>query len=99
MAAAQSRLDVATTNLANEHVQGFATQRFAAAMTAEGIAVKTTAVAGPGNAPGGTPFSNATQSMVEILLAQRNFETAQKTALAIDAVRSKEAQDVAKAGA
>jgi flagellar basal body rod protein FlgG len=96
MAAAQARLDVATTNLANAHVAGYREQLFTAACTAHGITYSATTEK-TNNAHGHLPATDSAHEMVAVLEAQRNFETAQKVALSLDAVRAKDVSDVARA--
>lgn len=104
--AAQSRLDLATANLANAHVPGFRPRDFAARLTPGGIVAApveraqtpaANATGSTASANGGLPATDSAHEMVALIEAQRDFETAQKTALAFDAVRQKEAGEIGRA--
>lgn len=96
MVAARTRLEVATENLANVSTDGF--RRIAARgfltplgvqiveqrMPQEGSAVHAGALA--------TNGVNAIAEMIDVLAAERSFESAQKVVSAIDRSREKAAQ-------
>jgi len=91
MIAARSRLDIATHNLANVSTGGF--QRIVArgVLTPSGVKIERTRSEDRGALPTG-----AIGEMIDVLSAQRSFESAEKVVSAIDRVREKSSGDVAR---
>jgi flagellar basal body rod protein FlgG len=96
MVAARTRLEVATENLANVSTDGF--HRIAARgfLTPFGVSIVEQRMPREGGAVhAGTLASNgvnAIAEMIDVLAAERSFESAQKVVSAIDRSREKAAQ-------
>ncbi len=103
MVAARTRLEIATENLANVSTDGF--RRIAARgfLTAGGVSIvrerspkqERTFRDASGHALPRPQLSNgvdAISEMIDVLAAERSFESAQKTVLAIDQSRQKAAE-------
>ncbi len=104
MVAARTRLEIATENLANVSTKGF--RRIAARgfLTALGVTI---ARERPGDRSGGIRAGalgrraaepdassgiDAIAEMIDVLAAERSFESAQKSVAAIDSARQKSAE-------
>jgi flagellar basal body rod protein FlgG len=89
MVAARTRLEIATENLANVSTQGFAPITARGFLTAGGVTVERGREA---------PVSHLANSvdpiaqMIDVLAAERSFESAQKAVAAIDQTRQKSAE-------
>jgi flagellar basal body rod protein FlgG len=89
MVAARRRLEIATENLANVSTNGYRPLAARGFLTAMGVTV-----VGEPAPEGGIPGENgvdAIAEMVNVLAAERSFESAQKAVAAIDAIRQKSA--------
>jgi len=85
MVAARTRLEIATENLANVSSTGFRPVTARGSLTARGVAIEREASrTGAG--------VDAIAQMIDVLAAERSFESAQKTVTAIDQARQKAAQ-------
>jgi flagellar basal body rod protein FlgG len=89
MVAARTRLEIATENLANVSTQGF--RRIAAHgfLTALGVVVSRERAASVPHLPNNV---DAISEMIDVLAAERSFESAQKAVTAIDRSREKAAE-------
>lgn len=86
MAAAQSRLDIAAENLANVSSAGYARRAATGFLTPHGVAIRSQAT---------EQRVDPVAEMVDVLGAQRAFESAAKVATTVDAAR-KEAADAGR---
>jgi flagellar basal body rod protein FlgG len=95
MVAARTRLEIATENLANVSTAGFRPIAARGFLTMLGVTIaRDRDAAAPDRIVGGLHLSNgvdAISEMVEVLAAERSFESAQKAVAAIDAARQKAA--------
>jgi flagellar basal body rod protein FlgG len=90
MVAARTRLEIATENLANVSSEGFRPVTARGFLTALGVTIQRERVQNdPGPKFGGGV--DAIAEMVDVLAAERSFESAEKTVAAIDATRQKAA--------
>jgi flagellar basal body rod protein FlgG len=89
MRAARARLENAAQNLANVSSAGFKNTVARIGFTDGGLVVRKTVLHDPAGV-------NAIGEMVEMLDAQRQFETAQKALGAIDETRAKDVNDVGR---
>jgi flagellar basal body rod protein FlgG len=89
MVAARTRLEIATDNLANVSTEGF--RRIAAhgTLTPSGVSISRSREPAP--APGTPSGVDAIAEMIDVLAAERSFESAQKAVAAIDQSRQKSA--------
>jgi flagellar basal body rod protein FlgG len=90
MVAARRRLEIATENLANVSSNGYRPLTARGFLTAMGVTV----VGEPASKSTGVSGENgvdAIAEMVNVLAAERSFESAQKAVAAIDAIRQKSA--------
>jgi flagellar basal body rod protein FlgG len=89
MVAARTRLQIATENLANVSTAGF--ERIAArgALTPTGVVVSSERLR---STPHLGNDVNAVTEMIDVLAAERSFESAQKAVSAIDRSREKAAE-------
>jgi len=99
MVAARTRLEIATGNLANLSTEGFRAVVARGRLTPRGVEIA--GVSAPAQAvvhAGGVTTSsvNAIGEMIDVLEAQRSFESAEKVVAAIDGVRQKSDNDVAR---
>jgi flagellar basal body rod protein FlgG len=88
MIAARSRLEIATENLANVSSDGFRRVLARGLLTPAGVTIAR-------ERSGGPPLRNkvdAIAEMIDVLAAERSFESAQKTVSAIDISRQKAAE-------
>jgi flagellar basal body rod protein FlgG len=94
MRAARARLEIAAYNVANASSEGFRKAIASVALTAQGLVVRHA----PSSEPlvGGRSNVNTIGEMVDVLDAQRSFETAQKALASIDETRAKAANEVAR---
>ena len=83
MVAARTRLEIATENLANVSTAGFRPIAARGSLSAVGVTIARE------RAGGGV---DAIAQMIDVLAAERSFESAQKTVGAIDATRQKSAE-------
>jgi flagellar basal body rod protein FlgG len=81
---------IATDNLANVSTDGF--RRIAAHGTLTPTGVSISGSRGPAAAPGMPNGVDAIAEMVDVLAAERSFESAQKAVAAIDQARQKSAE-------
>ena len=91
MVAARSRLEIATNNLANVSTAGFARVAARGFLTASGVSIarQREPVRGASHEPNGV---DAIAEMVDVLAAERSFESAEKAVAAIDLSRQKAAE-------
>jgi flagellar basal body rod protein FlgG len=90
MVAARTRLEIATENLANVSSEGFRPVTARGFLTAMGVAIARERVQStPGPRLGSAV--DAIHEMVDVLAAERSFESAEKTVAAIDTTRQKAA--------
>lgn len=96
MVAARTRLEVATENLANVSTDGFRRVAARGFLTPLGVSIVEQRMARQGGAVhAGTLATNgvnAISEMIDVLAAERSFESAQKTVGAIDSTRQKSAE-------
>jgi flagellar basal body rod protein FlgG len=100
MVAARTRLEIATENLANVSTDGFRPIAAHGFLTALGVKIarERSAEAGVPRAgtfaPGLHPSNgvDAISEMIDVLAAERSFESAQKAVVAIDLSRQKAAE-------
>jgi flagellar basal body rod protein FlgG len=99
MIAARTRLEIATENLANVSSDGFrriAARGFLTSLGAAIVPERDNARGGvPDRTLGGLHVSNgvdAISEMIDVLAAERSFESAQKAVTAIDVSRQKAAE-------
>lgn len=88
MVAARTRLEIATENLANVSSDGFRRILARGSLTPDGVAI------GRERLNVGRHLKNnvdAIAEMIDVLAAERSFESAQKTVSAIDSSRQKAA--------
>lgn len=90
MVAARTRLEIATDNLANVSTEGFARITARGMLTAAGVSISGSRAPVP--APGLPNGVDAIAEMVDVLAAERSFESAQKAVAAIDQSRQKSAE-------
>jgi len=90
MVAARTRLEIATDNLANVSTDGF--RRIAALGTLTPAGVSIARSREPAAAPGMPSGVDAIAEMVDVLAAERSFESAQKAVAAIDQAQQKSAE-------
>lgn len=90
MVAARTRLEVATTNLSNVSSDGFRRIAARGALTATGVSISRSRE--PAAAPGMPNGVDAIAEMIDVLAAERSFESAQKAVAAIDQARQKSAE-------
>ncbi len=91
MVAARTRLEIATENLANVSTKGFAPVAARGFLTASGVTIASER----GRRSGGPDPSSgvdAISEMIDVLAAERSFESAQKAVSAIDSARQKSAE-------
>jgi flagellar basal body rod protein FlgG len=88
MIAARSRLEIATENLANVSSDGFGRVVARGLLTPSGVAIARERSAGPSL----RNKVDAVAEMIDVLAAERSFESAQKTVSAIDTSRQKAAE-------
>ena len=88
MVAARTRLEIATENLANVSTEGFRRILARGALTPGGVAIARERL---GTGPHLKNNVDAISEMIDVLAAERSFESAQKTVSAIDASRQKAA--------
>jgi flagellar basal body rod protein FlgG len=100
MVAARTRLEIATENLANVSTQGFRVIAARGFLTTHGVTIaRDLAPAERLGDASGTPRDalhpangvDAIAQMIDVLAAERSFESAQKALLAIDQSRQKAA--------
>ena len=101
MVAARTRLEIATENLANVSTGGYRPIAARGFLTASGVAIvrdrhagQPGAVRADGRRVDGPRLSNgvdAITEMIDVLAAERSFESAQKAVSAIDRSREKAA--------
>lgn len=104
MVAARTRLEIATENLANVSSDGFGRIVARGSLTPKGAAIARERVArasarafgdaAPGQLPGAHAGNGveAISEMVDVLAAERSFESAEKAVTAIDRAREKAAE-------
>jgi flagellar basal body rod protein FlgG len=96
MVAARTRLEVATENLANVSTDGFRRVAARGFLTPLGVSIVEQRMARQGGAVhAGTLATNgvnAIAEMIDVLAAERSFESAQKVVSTIDMSREKAAQ-------
>jgi flagellar basal body rod protein FlgG len=96
MIAARTRLEIATENLANVSTVGFRPIAARGFLTPFGVTIATERDrAVPDRELGGLHVSNgvdAIAEMIDVLAAERSFESAQKAVAAIDGSRQKAAE-------
>ncbi|MBV8066975.1 MAG: hypothetical protein JO113_03280 [Candidatus Eremiobacteraeota bacterium] len=89
MVAARTRLEIATENLANVSTGGFRPVTARGFLTSLGVAIESR------REPAIPHISNSVDpiaQMIDVLAAERSFESAQKTVAAIDQTRQKSAE-------
>jgi flagellar basal body rod protein FlgG len=86
MVAARTRLEIATSNLANASTNGFHAALARGRMTANGVEIE--------RVRGGNV--DAIGAMIDELDAERSFESAEKAVSAIDETRQKSSNDVGR---
>jgi len=90
MVAARTRLEIATDNLANVSTSGFARIAARGALTPTGVTIYRSRESAPARGmPNGV---DAIAEMIDVLAAERSFESAQKAVAAIDQSRQKSAE-------
>jgi flagellar basal body rod protein FlgG len=90
MVAARSRLEIATDNLANVSTEGFARIAARGTLTPTGVSIaRSRERAAASGMPNGV---DAIAEMIDVLAAERSFESAQKAVAAIDQSRQKSAE-------
>ena len=89
MVAARTRLEIATENLANVSTEGFRRIAARGALTASGVAIERESSLPTEHLPNNV---DAIAEMIDVLAAQRSFESAQKAVTAIDLSRQKAAE-------
>lgn len=90
MVAARTRLEIATDNLANVSTGGFARIAARGSLTPTGVTIARLREPAPrAGMPSGV---DAIAEMIDVLAAERSFESAQKAAAAIDQSRQKSAE-------
>ena len=89
MVAARTRLEIATQNLANVSTTGFRRVKARASLGAFGVVVSRERSAPMAHLPNNV---NAIGEMIDVLAAERSFESAQKAVAAIDRSREKAAE-------
>ena len=92
MVAARTRLEIATENLANASTDGFARITARGILGARGVAIERERAAAVAHLPNNV---DAIAEMIDVLAAERSFESAQKAVSAIDRSREK-ASEAAK---
>ena len=96
MVAARTRLEIATQNLANVSSDGFRPIAARGFLTALGVTISRERLperTGSIHLAGlGSNGVNAIAEMIDVLAAERAFESAQKAVTAIDAARQKSAE-------
>ena len=90
MVAARTRLEIATDNLANLSTEGFRRVAARGALTGTGVSIERSRE--PATAPGTPSGVDAIAEMIDVLAAERSFESAQKAVTAIDQSRQKSAE-------
>jgi flagellar basal body rod protein FlgG len=90
MVAARTRLEIATDNLANVSTAGFRRVAARGALTPTGVSISRSRERVP--APGTPNGVDAIAEMIDVLAAERSFESAQKAVAAIDQSRQKSAE-------
>ena len=90
MVAARTRLEIATDNLANVSTEGFRRIAASGRLTPEGVSISRSRE--PAHTPGTPNGVDAIAEMVDVLAAERSFESAQKAVAAIDQSRQKSAE-------
>lgn len=91
MVAARTRLEIATENLANVSTRGFRPVAARGFLSALGVTIareRGSRSSGPDPSSG----VDAIAEMINVLAAERSFESAQKTVSAIDSTRQKSAE-------
>jgi len=89
MVAARTRLEIATENLANVSTEGFRRLIARGSLTGSGVAVARERALAVMHLPNNV---DAIAEMIDVLAAQRSFESAQKAVTAIDRSREKAAE-------
>lgn len=89
MVAARTRLEIATENLANVSTEGFRRVTARGSLTAFGVAIARERAMPTAHLPNNV---DAIAEMIDVLSAQRSFESAQKAVTAIDLSRQKAAE-------
>jgi flagellar basal body rod protein FlgG len=97
MVAARTRLEIATENLANVSTEGFRRITARGFLTALGVKIARERSPEQVEQPrsGGLRLANGVDAigeMIDVLAAERSFESAQKAVTAIDGTREKAAQ-------
>ena len=101
MVAARTRLEIATENLANVSTQGFRPVTARGFLTALGVTIarepasKPSPIRAAGHTVDAPRLSNgvdAISEMIDVLAAERSFESAQKVVTALDLTRQKTAE-------
>ncbi|HYL26297.1 MAG TPA: flagellar basal body rod C-terminal domain-containing protein [Candidatus Nitrosotalea sp.] len=89
MVAARTRLEIATENLANVSTEGFGRFTARGSLTPLGVTIARERARPIAHLPNNV---NAIAEMIDVLAAQRSFESAQKAVTAIDRTREKAAE-------
>lgn len=90
MVAARTRLEIATDNLANVSTGGFRRVAARGTLTSSGVAISRSREPAP--RPGMPNGIDSIAEMIDVLAAERSFESAQKSVAAIDQTRQKSAE-------
>jgi flagellar basal body rod protein FlgG len=99
LVAARTRLEIATANLANVSTDGFRAVLARGRLTAHGVEIdRTPAPASEALEKGGVKRGSvdAIAAMIDVLDAERSFESATQVVRAIDGVRQKNSNDVGR---
>ena len=91
MAASEERLNVATRNIALQHVAAYTPEHFTSTLTAKGVQWSIRC-----SHRLSAQHDDPMHAMIDLVSAQRNFETDQKIVLAFDAVRAKDATELGR---
>jgi flagellar basal body rod protein FlgG len=89
MVAARTRLEIATENLANVSSEGFRRVMARGVLTPAGVAIARERAGAGLRLPNNV---DAIAEMIDVLAAERSFESAQKAVTAIDTSRQKAAE-------
>lgn len=90
MVAARTRLEIATQNLANVSTGGFRRIVARGMLTPNGVSIGRSRE--PAAVPGTPVTVDSVSEMIDVLAAERSFESAQKAVAAIDQTRQKSAE-------